>query len=61
MPREWNALDFTAVFPSLCIFNSDSQSPNRQINVFRNGKSAQLFNFIRINKKWYLIEIEEYK
>ncbi|MDR1729305.1 MAG: DUF4348 domain-containing protein [Prevotellaceae bacterium] len=61
MPREWNSLDFTAIFPSLCIFNSNNQAPNRQIHVFRNGKAAQLFNFIRINKKWYLIEIEEYK
>ncbi len=61
MPREWDSLDFTAIFPSLCIFNSNNQAPNRQIHVFRNGKAAQLFNFIRINKKWYLIEIEEYK
>jgi len=61
MPREWNPLDFTAIFPSLCIFNSDNQAPNRQIHVFKNGKATQLFNFIRINKKWYLIEIEKYK
>lgn len=61
MPREWEPLDFTAIFPSLCIFNTDNQAPNRQIHVFINGKATQLFNFIRINKKWYLIEIEEYK
>ena len=61
MPREWEPLDFIAIFPSLCIFNSDNQAPNRQLYVFRNGKAAQFFNFIRINKKWYLIEIEEYK
>lgn len=61
MPREWESLDFMAIFPSLCIFNSNNQAPNRQLFVFKNGKAAQFFNFIRINKKWYLIEIEEYK
>jgi len=61
MPREWESLDFIAVFPSLCVFNSGNQTPNRQLHIFRNGKIAQFFNFIQINKKWYLIEIEEYK
>jgi hypothetical protein len=61
MPREWESLDFMAIFPALCVFNSNSQAPNRQLFVFRNGKTAQFFNFILINKKWYLIEIEEYK
>ena len=61
MPREWKPLDFIAIFPSLCIFNSDNEVPNRQLFVFKNGKAAQFFNFIRINKRWYLIEIEEYK
>lgn len=61
MPREWEALDFTAIFPSICIFNSDNTAPNRQLFVYRIGKIAQFFNFIQINKKWYLIEIEEYK
>ena len=62
MPRDWTALDFTAIFPALSIFNSHvSASSNRQLFVFRNGKMVQFFNFIQINKKWYLIEIEEYK
>ncbi len=61
MPREWESLDFIAMFPSLCIFNSNNTATNRQLFVFKNGKMAQFFNFIRINKKWYLIEIEEYK
>jgi hypothetical protein len=60
MPREWATLDFVALFPSLCIFNSNNQ-PNRQLFVFKGAKAAQFFNFIRINKKWYLIEIEEYR
>ena len=61
MPREWKALDFIAIFPSLSIFNSDNQAPNRQLFVFKNGRATQFFNFIRINRKWYLIEIEEYR
>jgi len=61
MPRDWTALDFTAIFPALSIFNFNTQASNRQLFVFRNGKMAQFFNFILINKKWYLIEIEEYK
>ena len=61
MPREWVALDFIATFPSLCVFNSNNQAPNRQLFVFKGTKAARFFNFIRINKKWYLIEIEEYK
>ena len=61
MPRDWTALDFTAIFPALSIFNSNAQASNRQLFVFRNGKMTQFFNFIQINKKWYLIEIEEYK
>ena len=61
MPRDWRTLDFTALFPAISIFNSKIQAPNRQLFVFRNGKMAQFFNFIQINKKWYLIEIEEYK
>lgn len=60
MPREWTAVDFVTLFPSLCIFNSNNQ-PNRQLFVFKGAKAAQFFNFIRINKKWYLIEIEEYR
>ena len=61
MPREWVTLDFVAIFPSFCIFNSNNQAPNRQLYVFKGAKTVQFFNFIRINKKWYLIEIEEYK
>ena len=61
MPRDWTALDFTAIFPALSVFNSNVQASNRQLFVFRNGKMTQFFNFIQINKKWYLIEIEEYK
>jgi len=61
MPREWIKLDFISTFPSLCIFNSNDQAPNRQLFVFKGAKMAQFFNFILINKKWYLIEIEEYK
>ena len=61
MPRDWTALNLTAIFPALSVFNSNTQASNRQLFVFRNGKMAQFFNFIQINKKWYLIEIEEYK
>ena len=60
MPREWAALDFVALFPSLCIFDTNNQ-PNRQLFVFKGAKAAQFFNFIRINKKWYLVEIGEYR
>jgi hypothetical protein len=60
MPREWESLDFTALFPSICIFHSNSDVPNRQLHIFKNGKRYLFFNFIQINKKWYLIEMEEY-
>ena len=61
MPREWVMLDLVTLFPSLCIFDSNNQTSNRQLFVFKGTKVVQFFNFIRINKKWYLIEIEEYK
>jgi hypothetical protein len=61
MPREWETLDFAALFPSLIVFNSNNQLPNRQLFVFKNKKITHFFNFIRINKRWYLIEIGEYK
>lgn len=63
MPREWEAFDFVALFPSLCIFSSEASSAvnNRRLFVMKNGMVYLYFNFISINKKWYLIEMEEYK
>ena len=63
MPREWETFDFVALFPSLCLFSADNSSSvnNRRLFVMKNGTPYLYFNFICINKKWYLIEIEEYK
>lgn|GEM_PF-624437 len=63
MPREWEPFDFIATFPSICVFSVESMSTgnNRRLFVFKNGSNNLFFNFIKINKKWYLIEMEEYK
>ena len=63
MPREWEPFDFIAMFPSVCLFASESiqSGNNRRLFVLKNGRVNLFFNFIKINKKWYLIEMEEYK
>lgn len=62
MPREWEQFDFIALYPSLCLIcPAESLSANnRRLVVMKGGRLATLFNFIKINKKWYLIEIEDY-
>lgn len=63
MPHEWETFDFVALFPSLCLFASENLSDknNRRLFVMKNGSPYLFFNFISINKKWYLIEMEEYR
>ncbi|MCQ2217717.1 MAG: DUF4348 domain-containing protein [Paludibacteraceae bacterium] len=63
MPREWEPFDFVALFPSLCVFSYDKSASvnNRRLFVMKNGSPYLFFNFISINKKWYLIEMEEYR
>lgn len=62
MPREWEIFDFTTLYPTICLFCSSDNSSvsNRRLIVLKNNEPSILFNFIRINNKWYLIEIEEY-
>lgn len=63
MPREWEPFDFVALFPSLCLFTSERSvaANNRRLFVMKNGDPYLYFNFISINKKWYLIEMEEFR
>lgn len=61
MPRDWNLLNFSQAYPQMIHFKSDNKGNNRIIYIYRKGKMAEMFNFIRINKQWYLIEKFEFE
>lgn len=63
MPREWNMLDFCNSYGEICLFDTKdlSVANNRRFAIYRDGSLAEIYNFIRINKKWYLIEKEIWK
>lgn len=61
MPREWNYVNFQSICPKVCIMQNISNSGNnRRLYIYRNNKLSQIFNFICINHKWFLIEVENY-
>jgi len=61
MPRDWNHLSLSDLYPQILLFKATSDGNNRKIVVFRNKEVKEEFNFIRINKQWYLIEKYEYE
>lgn len=61
MPRDWNHLNFTANFPQMIHFKSTGEGNNRKICIYKMGRMTDMYNFIRINKQWYMIEKYEYE
>ncbi len=61
MPRDWDHLDFTNMYPQMILFKSDEKGTNRKIYIYKEGQLTDLYNFIHINKQWYLIEKLEYE
>lgn len=61
MPRDWEQLPFSNTYPQMYLFKAQSDGSNRKIYIYRNGVISEMYNFIRINKQWYLIEKYEYE
>lgn len=60
MPREWSYLDFSTQLPQLCVLENSQDKTNRRIYVYSASKLSRIYNFIYINRKWFLIEVENY-
>lgn len=56
LPRDWEHLSFAKIYPQIVFLHPDREVNNRKIYIFQKGVLTQVFNFIRINKQWYLIE-----
>ncbi|MEE0911339.1 MAG: hypothetical protein U0L67_02700 [Paludibacteraceae bacterium] len=56
LPRDWVHLNFAKQYPQIIFLHPDREVNNRKIYIFQKGRLTQVFNFIRINKQWYLIE-----
>ena len=56
LPRDWEHLSFAKIYPQIVFLHPDREANNRKIYIFQKGRLTQVFNFIRINKQWYLIE-----
>lgn len=61
MPRDWNHINFTYDHPQMYVFKSKEKGNNRKIYLYKENRLAEMFNFIRINKQWYLIEKYEFE
>ncbi|MCQ2192233.1 MAG: hypothetical protein MJZ23_05145 [Paludibacteraceae bacterium] len=60
MPRDWSYMNFTAKWPQICVFSNVENSNNRRLYIYKGEHVSQIYNFISINRKWYLIEVENY-
>jgi|GEM_PF-3303330 hypothetical protein len=61
MPRDWDHLSISDSYPQLLFFKTTADGSNRKITIFKNKEISEEYNFIRINKQWYLIEKYEYE
>lgn len=61
MPREWNYLNFNTICPQIAIMKNVDDATNRRIYIYNENKLKQIYNFICINRKWYLIEVENHQ
>lgn len=61
MPRDWEQIRFTDNYPQTYLFKVQNDGSNRKIHIYRNGTMVEMYNFIRINKQWYLIEKYEHE
>lgn len=60
MPREWDYLDFGAIAPQIYLYNNLADANNRRLYIYNRGKLGKIYNFISINRKWFLIEVENH-
>ncbi|MBR3519235.1 MAG: hypothetical protein IKN77_03850 [Paludibacteraceae bacterium] len=61
MPRDWNHLSLSESYPQILLFKTNTDGNNRKMLIFKNKKIKEEYNFIRINKQWYLIEKYEHE
>ena len=61
MPRDWDPVELTNLYPQMIHFKSDEKGNNRKIYIYQKGRMASMYNFIRINKNWYMIEKFEFE
>lgn len=60
MPRDWENLQISQKCTTLCTIQSGRDGNNRKIYIYRQGELKEFYNFIYINKNWYMIEMEVY-
>ena len=60
MPREWPYLSFAGICPQLGVFENSGNATNRRLYIYHGTRLSQIYNFIRINRNWFLIEVENY-
>lgn len=60
MPRDWEDLKIWQNCPSFRSVLPMRQGNNRKVLIYQGGKIKEYYNFIYINKVWYLIEMEVY-
>ena len=58
MPRDWEMLNYSQLCNMLYTIQSGREGNNRKIYIYHRGVLQAFYNFIYINKNWYLIEIE---
>lgn len=61
MPRDWNHLPLSDTYPQLLLFKATTDGGNRKFIIIKDKEIKEEYNFIRINKQWYLIEKYEYE
>lgn|GEM_PF-4664288 len=60
MPRDWEELKIWQRSPSFRSILPLRHGNNRKVILYQQGKAKEYYNFIYINKVWYLIEMEVY-
>ncbi len=60
MTRDWTYLNFLSLCPEISAFQNCGSKTNRRLYRFNGAHLSQIYNFILINRKWFLIEIENY-
>ena len=60
MPRDWEELKIWQRSPSFRAILPLRHGNNRKVILYQQGKAKEYYNFIYINKVWYLIEMEVY-
>ncbi len=60
MPRDWEELKITQQCAAFYSIQPQRQGNNRKVYIYHRGQPKESYNFIYINKLWYLIEMEIY-